>query len=52
MKNILITLLAIVIVFGLVFWCFKIGVKLNYKVWTEPMVRQTIQQMVKPECLK
>jgi hypothetical protein len=52
MKKIVIMLLALVIVFAIIYGCYWLAKNLSYAFFYEDMVQRTIVQMVKPEALK
>ena len=51
MKEILTTLFIIIVVILITIGSFYVKRKINYSLMYKDMVRQTISEMVKPECL-
>ena len=51
-KQIVVMLLALVIVFTVIYGCYWAAKNLSYAFFYEDMVQRTIVQMVKPEALR
>ncbi|HRZ18587.1 MAG TPA: hypothetical protein P5136_00895 [Methanofastidiosum sp.] len=52
LKSVVITLAAVIVCAAISFGIYYLGKKINYAVSYESMVKDTIKEMVKPECLK